>query len=202
VPVVQGPDGPLLAEPQPEQFIAADGWFTLLGLGFGVLAALGVWWVLRRHRGVVGLVAVAAGALGAALVAWWLGRHIGLDAYERWRDTAAVGATSLRPADLRAGGAELLWGFLPVVRGDLLVPAFAAAVTYTLLAGWSNDPGLDTGPPTGAGDPHQLAGGDPAAPAGDPAAPAGRLSWGSPAPPAPTAAPAPPAPGAAAPPPD
>jgi hypothetical protein len=152
VPVTQTRNGPVLSEPQPEQFIAADGWFSALGLGFGVLAALAVWWGLRRGRGWVGLVAVALGAIGAALLAWWLGRQIGLSDYEQWRATAAVGQTSLRPPDLRAGMAGLFWGFLPVVRGDLLVPAFGAVVTYTLLAGWAADSDLGAGraagPPT------------------------------------------------------
>lgn len=182
VPVAQSAGGPVLRESQPEQFIAADGWFSVLGLGYGVLAAVGVWWVLRRHRGAVALVALTFGTVGAALVAWQLGRHIGLGDYERWRAGAAVGETFLRPADLRAGGVRLLWGFLPSVRGDLLVPAFGAAVTYTLLAGWASDPELGVAPQP-------------------PAEPASPLSWGSPDQPAPTGAPAPPAPGAAGPPP-
>ena len=37
--------------PAPEQLIAADGWFTLLGFGFGLLAAVLVWLLLRRDRG-------------------------------------------------------------------------------------------------------------------------------------------------------
>ncbi|BCJ61187.1 hypothetical protein Jiend_46090 [Micromonospora endophytica] len=50
-PVVKTPDGAVYGQPQPEQPVAADGWFSLLGLGFGVLAALAVWFVLSRRRG-------------------------------------------------------------------------------------------------------------------------------------------------------
>jgi hypothetical protein len=151
IPVQQTGDGPVLVGPQPEQFVAADGWFTLLGLGFGALAALAVWQVLRRDRGPVGLVAVGLGTIGAALIAWWLGRNIGLAEYHRLVESAPVGQIYTKPADLRAGGFTWLFGTVPVIRGDLLVPAFAAAVTYTLLAGWSAHPSLRPEPAGGVG---------------------------------------------------
>ncbi|WP_442933501.1 DUF2567 domain-containing protein [Micromonospora sp. CPCC 206060] len=198
VPVVRTEDGAVLAEPQPEQFIAADGWFSLLGLGFGVLAAIGVWLLVRRVRGPVGLLVAVLGSAGAALVAWRLGRQIGLAGYQRLLDAAEVGQALDKPADLRAGGFEWVLGVIPTVQGDVLIPAFGAAVAYTLLAGWSQWPSLHpepepqpwlpaTGP--GAGDaPGARAGAGP------------EVSWGSAAPPAPPAAPGPPGPDAAEPP--
>ncbi|MBO4206033.1 DUF2567 domain-containing protein [Micromonospora echinofusca] len=223
VPVVRTADGAVLAEPQPEQFIAADGWFSLLGLGFGVLAAIGVWLLLRRVRGPLGLVVAVLGSVGAALVAWRLGRQIGLADYQRLLAAAEVGQALEKPADLRAGGVEWLLGVIPTIQGDVLVPAFAAAVTYTLLAGWSQWPSLrpETEPqpwvPMAGPDPEF--GADPAAdpsaapefgadPAADPSAAPGAgagpaapgVSWGSAVPPAPPAAPGPPGPDAAEPP--
>jgi hypothetical protein len=131
VPVLDaGPNGIVVNDPSPEQYIAAEGWFTLLGLGFGLIVAVAAWMVLRRHRGPALLLGVTVGALAAAPVAWQLGRQIGLAAYERWRDTATSGATYNAPPDLHA-------------HGTLLVPAFAAVIVMTLLAGWSNDPDLD-----------------------------------------------------------
>lgn len=163
--VVQTAQGPYPVDPQPEQYVAADGWFALLGLAFGVAAAIGAWRLLRRHRGAAQLAAVTLGTLGAAPVAWLAGRTWGHADFERWERTAAAGAQTMQPPDLRA------WGVL-------LVPAFAAVITYTLLAGWAHDPDLD---PDGWQPPP--------------------LSSGSPDEPAPTAAPAPHAPGAATPPP-
>ncbi|MFV2110886.1 DUF2567 domain-containing protein [Micromonospora sp. LOL_025] len=177
-PVLKAADGAIYAEPQPEQPIAADGWFSLLGLGFGVLAALALWFLLRRVRGPVGLLAAVLGAFGAALVAWQVGRRTGLADYERLLESAPVGRAFEKPADLRAGGIEWLLGVLPVPHGNLLLPAFGAAVTYTLLAGWSRWPSLR--PERESGVPG--------------------LSWESAGTPAPSAAPEPPAPGAAAPP--
>ncbi|MGC4875167.1 DUF2567 domain-containing protein [Micromonospora sp. DT43] len=175
-PVLKTAEGAIYADPQPEQPIAADGWFSLLGLAFGVLAAVALWFLLRRRRGPVGLLGAVLGTLAAAPVAWQVGRRVGLATFDRLLDSAPAGQAFTKPADLRAGGIDWLLGVVPVPHGNLLLPAFGAAVTYTLLAGWSRWPGLRPEP--------------------DPAA----FSWVSAGTPAPTAAPEPPAPGAAEPP--
>ncbi|MEW2591662.1 DUF2567 domain-containing protein [Micromonospora aurantiaca] len=140
-PVRQTPAGTVYATTQPEQPIAADGWFSLLTLGFGVLAAIALWVLLRRRRGPAGLVAVTLGGLGAAVVAWQVGRRIGLSTFQRLVETAPPGTAFTKPVDLRAGGVDW-YGPLPVPHGNLLLAAFGAAVTYTLLAGWSRWPSL------------------------------------------------------------
>ncbi|TDB82634.1 DUF2567 domain-containing protein [Micromonospora sp. KC721] len=192
-PVVKTADGAIYAQPQPEQPIAADGWFSLLGLGFGVLAAIGLWVLLRRRRGPAVLGVAALGALGAALVAWQLGRRIGLADYERLLAAAPEGTAFSKPADLRAGGIEWVFGVLPVPFGNVLLPAFAAAVTYTLLAGWSRWPSLRPEPDP-LPDP-TLGWPDP-----DTGPAAGGISWEPAERPAPSAAPEPPGPDAAEPP--
>ncbi|MCG5451685.1 DUF2567 domain-containing protein [Micromonospora hortensis] len=175
-PVLKTAEGAIYAEPQPEQPIAADGWFSLLGLAFGLLVAFALWFVLRRWRGPVGLLAAVLGTLVAAPVAWQVGRRIGLAAFDRLLATAPAGQAFSKPADLRAGGVDWLLGVLPVPHGNLLLPAFGAAVMYTLLAGWSRWPGLRPEPEPG------------------------EFSWVSAGTPVPTAAPEPPAPDAAEPP--
>jgi hypothetical protein len=132
VPVVDtGQSGIIVNDPSPEEYIAADGWFTLLGLGFGLLVAIVAWLVLRRDRGPFLLLGVVAGTLGAGyLVAPWAGEMIGRGAYQHWRETAVQGATYLAPPEVHS-------------TGPMLVPAFAAAIVLTLLAGWSNDPDLE-----------------------------------------------------------
>jgi hypothetical protein len=175
IPVIKVEGGAVAAQPQPEEFVAADGWFSLLGLGFGVLMAIVVWLIVRRYRGPVGLVAVGLGAIGASVVAWRVGRQIGLDAYHRLLESAPVGTAFDKPPDLRGGGFEWLYGFIPSLHGSLLLPAFGAVVMYTLLAGWSRWPTLHPEPEP-------------------------QFSWDLAVPPAPQAAPAPPEPGAAEPP--
>ncbi|GAA4961067.1 hypothetical protein GCM10025331_60450 [Actinoplanes utahensis] len=132
VPVVDaGESGILVTDPSPEQYIAADGWFTLLGLGFGLIVAVGAWLALRRDRGPALLIGVVAGAYVAGRwVAPAAGEFLGRGAYEQWMATAARGATYLAPPEVQAAGPKL-------------VPAFVAAIVLTLLAGWSNDPDLD-----------------------------------------------------------
>jgi hypothetical protein len=142
VPLIKTEGGARLTDAQPEEFVAADGWFTLLGLGFGLLAAILVWALLRRQRGPVVLLGLAVGTVGAALVAWWLGSLIGRGDFDRLLASAPVGAPLSQPAELRAGGFEWLWGVIPTLQGDVLLPAFGAVVTYTLLAGWSRHPSL------------------------------------------------------------
>ncbi|SBT48164.1 DUF2567 domain-containing protein [Micromonospora narathiwatensis] len=152
-PVRKTAEGAIYATSQPEQPIAADGWFSLLGLGFGVLAAIALWFLLRRRRGPVGLLAGALGGLGAALVAWQLGRRVGLGTYHRLLETAPDGAAFTKPADLRAGGVDWYLHVLPVPYGNLLLPAFGVAVAYTLLAGWSRWPSLRPEPDDDGGWP-------------------------------------------------
>ncbi|WP_425312214.1 DUF2567 domain-containing protein [Micromonospora yangpuensis] len=185
-PVIKTAQGAIYAEPQPEQPIAADGWFSLLALGLGILAAIGLWFLLRRLRGPAGLVALTVGGIGAALVAWQVGRRIGWSTYQRLLAEAPAGQAFERPVDLRAGGVERVLGVLPVPYGNVLLVAFGAAVTYTLLAGWSRWPSLhpEPEPPLWSGGPGGV----------------DQVSWGSVAPPAPTTAPEPPGPGAAEPP--
>lgn len=142
VPMVKADDGARLVESQPEEFIAADGWFTLLGLGLGIVAAVVVWLALRPHRGPVMLIGLAVGAVGTGLIAWWLGAEVALAGWDETVASAPVGAELSRPPDLRAGGFEWLYGVIPTLRGDVLMPAFGAVVAYTLLAGWSRYPNL------------------------------------------------------------
>lgn len=147
VPVVVTDRGPIFTEAQPEELAAADGWFAILGAAVGLFAAVGAWLAARHARGELGLVAVTVGAVGAGLIAWWLGRQIGLSGYQANLAAAETGTYLERPPDLRAYSLGL-WP--PRVLGVVLVPALAAAVCYTFIAAWSRFPNLrpDPEPPT------------------------------------------------------
>jgi hypothetical protein len=129
VPVVLTRIGPYPVDQQPEQFIAADGWFAILGAALGVVVTVTVWVLLRRHRGPVQLAATVLGGLAAGVLAWQVGRWPGHAEFVRWKSTVALGTTGVQPTDLRAYSV-------------LLVPAFAVVIAYTLLAGWAHDPDL------------------------------------------------------------
>lgn len=216
VPVVKTEDGGALTESQPEQFAAADSWFALLGFGFGVVVAVLGWLLLRRYRGPVGLLAVVWGGIGASLVVWGLSRWWGRDEYQRLLEAASVGDVVMRPPELRAGRLEWIFGTIPAIKGSLLLPAFGAAVAYTLLAGWSRyaslgaepDPELNLEPDAESDSDSASAtapepGTEPdRSPGREPGGSAGPVSSNSPARRTPSARPAPPAPDSATPPPD
>jgi uncharacterized protein DUF2567 len=144
-PFVMTQYGPTTTEPEPEQFVAGDGWYVLLGLGYGVLVAVLAWALLRRYRGPVLLAGLTLGAVVAGVLTAWLGHRIGLDEYRRLLSHAAVGQRFNRPVDARTKSVGLWFGFLPRVQGVVLVPAIIAAAVYTLLAGFHPAPDLDRG---------------------------------------------------------
>lgn len=179
-----GPDV-VPAQPEPEQFVAADGWFAVLGAVFGVAAAVGAWRFARRARGPVALVALTVGAVGAGMLAAWLGQRIGLADYRQALAAAPPGARLSHPPHLSVDG-------LPRPFGVPLVAGLAAAVTYTLLASWSRHPSLRPGREAPGGDPADM----------HPGGAWPGLSSGWSAPPDRRAWPEPPAPGRGASPPD
>jgi hypothetical protein len=132
VPVLDaGSSGIVVNDPSPEEYVAADGWYTMLGLGFGLIVAIVAWLVMRKDRGPFLLLGVVVGTFGAGyLVGPWIGGLIGRGGYHHWQQTAVQGATYLAPPQVHSVGPRL-------------VAAFAAAIVLTLLAGWSNDPDLD-----------------------------------------------------------
>ncbi|MBB5869350.1 hypothetical protein F4553_002729 [Allocatelliglobosispora scoriae] len=138
----------IVPESQPEEFAAADGWFALLGLAFGILVAVLVWVLVRRLRGPVGLITLLLGCLAAGFVAWWFGRNLGLADYQAALQSAKAGAELSKPSQLRIT-ADTWW---PAswkdwrLQGVLLVPALGAVVTTTLLAGFSQWPSLNPEP--------------------------------------------------------
>ncbi|GIF78501.1 DUF2567 domain-containing protein [Asanoa siamensis] len=142
VPIIKTDDGAVFATPSPEEFIASDGWFTILLFTLGVLAALVTWIAFKRYRGPLTLVALVVGTVGASVLAWQVGRRIGIGDYRAEVLAAQPGDLLTRPPDLRAGGFTKLWDVVPFVHGDLLIATFGAVIVYTLLAGWSRTPSL------------------------------------------------------------
>lgn len=129
----------------PEEPVAADGWFALLGFGFGVIAAVLVWVLARRLRGPIQLAGLALGAIAAGYVAFAVGTNIDTGFEQRW-EQAAVNAVVEKPPALAATNMRVCLPFLDkcvsMRSGSLLVPALGAVVGYSLLAGWSSWPSL------------------------------------------------------------
>lgn len=129
---------------QPEQLAAQDGWFAILGFGFGILAAVAAWVLVRRYRGPLQLVALLLGALGAGYLAFRVGIQIDQDQYRQTVASAPLGAMIERPIELSSGSTKacLRARCLSTPGGPILVPAFGAMIAYAVLAGWSRWPSL------------------------------------------------------------
>jgi hypothetical protein len=117
-----------------ELFMADDGVYLLLLAGLGLLAGLTVW-LLRRHRGVVVLMALAAGMIAAALVAWQLGQLL------------APGPTDAELADV---GGTVTTGLRLGAVAAVAVGPFVAVLTYLVATALtsSDDLGRPAGPET------------------------------------------------------
>lgn len=111
----------------PELFMSDDGVYVLilaaLGLSTGVVV-----WLLRRHRGVVALAAMAAGMIAASLVAWQVGRLFGQGPTHA--DLTRVGSTVTTALDLGAVAA-------------VAVGPFVAVFAYLVASAMNTDDDLD-----------------------------------------------------------
>jgi hypothetical protein len=147
VELVQTDYGVYPVQPEPEGYIADDGWFLGLTLAVGIVVAVVAWFVFRRYRGWIMLLAITAGSIGGSVVAGQIGGHIGLSAYLNLAQHAPSGTHIFRPPRLRSGSWGLWWGFVPKVEGVVLAQALIAAALYTAFAGFSYSPTLTPGRP-------------------------------------------------------
>ncbi len=142
VQIIKVEQGFLYADSQPEQAVAADGWFAFLGLAAGVLVAIGAWIAARRHRGLWVLVGLVVGSLVGAWLGWRLGVWLEMRHFEALVTTAPVGAQIEAPLSLRITDLDRMHLWPPRATGVVAAQALAAAATYTTLAGFAADPQL------------------------------------------------------------
>ncbi|WP_433208747.1 DUF2567 domain-containing protein [Dactylosporangium sp. CS-047395] len=142
VELVQTQYGPYPLDPEPEGYWADDGWFILMSIGMGIVVALAAWFLLRRYRGPLMLAGLVLGSAAASVIAAWLGNKIGWDRYLDLAEHAPVDTHIFRPVKLRTGISSLYLGFIPWVRGTMLIQALAAAAIYTGMAGFHVSPTL------------------------------------------------------------
>jgi hypothetical protein len=134
VPIVMSDQGPLYAAPEQEQMIGGEAWYVIITGVAGILFAVLAWYLLRRVRGAVQLLGLAAGAIGSGVLSAWFGRQLGRAQFLWLLKHAAPGRTFQAPVVLRVAKVGLWHGFLPYARGDVLTMAFAAIITYLVLA--------------------------------------------------------------------
>ena len=98
--------------------------------------------LLRRYRGVAVLIGLVVGSLVGAWLAWWFGVRLGVAQFEAVRDTAPIGAQIDAPISLRITDLDRHAYWPPKMTGMVAAQPLVAAVTYTMLAGFSVYPGL------------------------------------------------------------
>ncbi|MFJ4669257.1 hypothetical protein [Kitasatospora purpeofusca] len=126
VPLVVDGNKILYADPEGEQRAGADSVFVLLGLGAGLLTALGAFLFTRRRGGGISVaVGLAVGGLLASVGAWGLGRWLGpsRDLVAQARRVGNGGHFSA-DIDLGAYGAVLAWPMAAMVLLLALSAAF------------------------------------------------------------------------------
>jgi hypothetical protein len=134
--VIKMNDGFIYADSEPEQAVAADGWFAIIGAGAGLLFAI-LAWQLRRFRGVAMVIGLAIGSLLGAYLAWWIGYKIGMSEFTAAKATAKVGDHLDAPLNLRITDLTASKWWPPKITGVAAIQALIAVVTYTCLAGFS-----------------------------------------------------------------
>jgi hypothetical protein len=100
-----------VVNPETPAFIAADGWFCIVGVVGGLLCGLAGYAAVVRHRGAPAAVALIVGAVGASLAAWWIGQNIGLPGFRAGLMAGHGGAVLHAPLTLRAHSALASWPF-------------------------------------------------------------------------------------------
>jgi hypothetical protein len=138
---------PTFAGPLGEEFIAADGWFAILGFAVGLVIAIAAWVLLPRQRGAPVLVALILGSLAGAWLAWYVGYRIGLAQFHSAYAAAPIGGRFDEPLVLRATNLDRHRAWAPLVSGVAAIQALVAAAVYSGLAGFSAYPGLRRPPP-------------------------------------------------------
>lgn len=120
-------DGPaVIGSPSSELLVADDAVFVLVLAVVGLLAGLAAW-LLRRHRGVVLVVALAVGATASGAVAWLVGDLLGGGPSKE--ELATVGGVVTTGLHLNATAA-------------LAVAPFVAVLGYLLCVITNADDGL------------------------------------------------------------
>lgn len=107
-PVAINTEGAIyLKDQDTKAFIAADGWFLVIGFVVGGLVGALVYW--RFHGGLAAMLGVTVGALGGAYIAWKVGVALGPPPLAGTVVGVPDGGTLSMPIGLRAKGVLLGW---------------------------------------------------------------------------------------------
>jgi LPXTG-motif cell wall-anchored protein len=121
----------VIGRPSEELLAGDDSLYTLLVAGLGLLAGLAAW-LVRRRRGLAGLLGVTLGMLVADALAWQVGELLG---------------PGPSKAELARAGARVTTALHLAALPALAIGPFAAVLVYLLAALWNRAEDLGRTPP-------------------------------------------------------
>jgi len=96
--------------PETSAFIAADGWYCVIGLVGGALIGLLAYFFAVRRYGPLPMASAVAGSIGAAFIAQWLGHEAsGGPGFNEVLATSKPGTYLYAPISLGSHGAMAFW---------------------------------------------------------------------------------------------
>lgn len=99
-------------------FVAADGWFCVIGAVCGLITGVLGCWLAVRRADALGALGLIAGAIAGTFVMLWVGENIGLSTYNHQLATAANGTFFNSSLALGAKSALVFW---PMITGVVIV---------------------------------------------------------------------------------
>lgn len=107
-PVAINTDGAIyLKDQDTKAFIAADGWFLVIGLVVGAITGCVLYW--RFNGGIATLLGLTVGAMGGAFIAWKVGVALGPEPLEATVTGVPDQGTLDMPIGIRAKGVLMGW---------------------------------------------------------------------------------------------
>ena len=107
--VVVGRGSANVVNPETSAFIAADGWYCLIGVAGGLVIGLAGYLLGVRRYGPAPMAAVLAGGVLAGLAARWVGENHGLRQFNTQLLTARQGTLLHAPLALAGDTSAALW---------------------------------------------------------------------------------------------
>jgi hypothetical protein len=98
-----------LVNPETKAFIAADGWFLVLSVAGGLLSGVLAYRAAVRRHGWPAMAGLILGAVGAVLLAWWIGTSYGRAGFRSDLWLSNPGAILHAPLRIRAHGVLVFW---------------------------------------------------------------------------------------------
>jgi hypothetical protein len=126
--VVVGRGSASVVNPETSAFIAADGWYCLIGVAGGLVIGLAGYLLGVRRYGPAPMAAILTGGVLAGIAARWVGEHQGLNQFNRQLLTTPNGTLLHAPLALAGDTSAAVWPTLASLPAVAFWPLAACAL--------------------------------------------------------------------------